>query len=170
MGIALFAAGQFDKALKVFADALFIWQELNPDRSGRGGVTDAINNVGATRFALNDALAAIEAFEEALQVYRSTLLQKEDGTDRKGEAETEGTLLSIAKTLCNLGVVELSLNEHENAKIVFEEAFQIQRTVLGIMDDCTVATSDLLVHARHSIENGKIPKEESIQSTIDVQA
>eukprot|EP00957_Ditylum_brightwellii_P153188 11659881-Ditylum_brightwellii.AAC.1 len=74
MGICLFACKNYRKALKVFTDTLRIRQKVHGVE--HEWIAKSINNIGVTYFAMENPHAALEAFDEALEVCRPVLVYR----------------------------------------------------------------------------------------------
>ena len=149
MGIALFACGQFDKAVRAFADAIYIHQEVG--ESNGDGLAAAINNIGLAHFAMDSFDKALDAFDESLQMYRVAMMSRSD-EDANGLVENEdddgalaqSLLLGISTALCNVAYVHSVQGANQNAKESLGEALEIQEAVLGADDPRIKASLSLL--------------------------
>lgn len=136
MGISLFFCRRFTDALEVFQETLRIGTIV----SGTNVffVSKAMNNIGCTEFALGNNDGALQAFQESLEHLRP----KFTAIDNKSKDEDLEILLRCADTLINMGFILAHTSNKVEARDVLEDAYLVQRTILG-EDDCnTLFTSE----------------------------
>jgi len=145
MGIALFACGQYDKAVRAFADVVYITQEIRGINNAY--LATAINNIGVAHFAMDDG-KALEAFEESLQVYRLAMLAESEEEDNNDDSDVfdgaKHLLLGISTTLCNVAFVRATQGAYAEAREAINEALEIQEAVLDRDDPRVDASWNLL--------------------------
>merc|ERR1719491_106886 len=135
MGIAYFASGQHEDALRVFADALSIWQNIDSDESCE--MTKVLNNIGCTYFVLNEIDAALEAMGEALEIQRSFLIEnivKKMNYSNKIVAAVKISLLCVSETMCNMAYLFFFTKSTEEVRFLVDKAALIHKTLFG--DQC----------------------------------
>ena len=136
MGMAYFASGCYGEALKVFADVLHILQEIT--NRNHIHISHVLNNVGVTYFTMQEIDSSLEAFEEALEIHRSFLIEifgKKTNLDQEIDQEIiRNTLLGIAYTLCNMAYIYSYIDSPKEAKFLLEEALITEKSVLADND------------------------------------
>lgn len=159
MGISLFACGQHDKAVRAFADVIYIRQEIHGINNAY--LASAINNIGIAHFALESSDKALEAFEEALQVYRLAMLaESEDEGDSDESGIFDGAknlLLGISTTLCNVAYVRATQGAYAEAREALNEALEIQEAVLDAEDPRIEASFNMLSKIPQSEDTNNPP-------------
>jgi len=128
VGIAQFAKGDFEEALKEFADSLGIWQDLGINLN----TIRALNNIGSTYFALDELDSAMEAFEEALEIQRSYLIDYFGSKLKQPKERSEAlkrALTGVSETLCNMAYVHKASGSSSTARFFMEEALTIHKTL-----------------------------------------
>ncbi len=128
--MAKFCAGDYEEALKKFADSLAIWQDVDDTP----GMTQALNNIGSAYFALNETNAAMEAFEEALELQRSVLLNyfgisQRECINQSDDKNIQSAFTSLSKILCNMAYIYNATTSSASctaARHFVEESLSIQ--------------------------------------------
>jgi len=130
MGIAYFASGQYEDALKVFTDVLSIWENIDGDESYE--MTRVLNNIGCTYFVLNELNAALEAMSEALEIQRSFLIEsvvKKIDCSKQIVAAVNLSLLGVSETMCNMAHLFFFMKSMEEVKFLLDQAALIHKTL-----------------------------------------
>lgn len=102
-------------------------------------IAKVLNNIGCVYLEYGDLEYAIETYEEALELQRRILGNK--------EYETQPGYLGMASTICNVGYIHLQRNNWEDAITYLEEALEIQRSILKLGDKVTINTLENLAFA-----------------------
>lgn len=130
IGIAQFGVGDFEEALAEFADLLAIYQ----DQDFTPGVIQSLVNIGSAYFALGELDSSLEAFEEALEVQRSYIIdyfgKKRDQARYSNETLKEA-LIGVSDTFCNLAYVYKATDSASTARFLMKEAFTIHKVLAG---------------------------------------
>mmetsp|Transcript_23593 Transcript_23593/g.65485 ORF Transcript_23593/g.65485 Transcript_23593/m.65485 type:complete len:809 (-) Transcript_23593:1694-4120(-) len=110
-GIANFALGSIEEALRCFEAALAICTPIDITR------VKILNNIGVTSYQLEDHTRALKSFSDALEIQRPWL---------QGSVRRESVVFSASIILSNMGKVHLRNGDHDLAYLVFEEAYLLQ--------------------------------------------
>lgn len=125
LGVAYLESKKHRKAIGAFREALKIRRKCHGNTHPR--VAKILNNIGCALYELNELEVAQVAFEEALSIQRELL--RDLPVD--SEDNSEGSLLAIASTQCNIASIKLYCGEFDDAAVDLEEAMLIQQCVLG---------------------------------------
>ena len=134
MGMSLCATGDLEKAIRAFADVIYVRQEIHGINNAP--FAQAINNIGVVHFAKGSIDNSLEAFDEALQVYRMAMLAESEGEgdasndDSNVTAGPQTLLLGIATSLTNVAYVRATQGACAEAQEALGEAIEIQEAVL----------------------------------------
>jgi len=134
MGMSLCATRDLEKAIRAFADVIYVRQEIHGINNAP--LAQAINNIGVVHFAMGSIDNSLEAFDEALQVYRMAMLAESEGEgdtsndDSNVTAGPQTLLLGIATTLTNVAYVRATQGACAEAREALGEAVEIQEAVL----------------------------------------
>lgn len=96
----------------------------------------SLNNIGSTYFALGEMDAAIEAFEEALELQRSFLLDYfGHQTKKNNNNDIHSAFTALSRTLCNMAYLYKSSDSPSKPSMTpqyfLEESVSIQKQLEG---------------------------------------
>jgi tetratricopeptide (TPR) repeat protein len=117
IGILLYYRNDYDGALKIFKEALEIYNDCSYDE----GVGRTCNNIGCVYYKMGDASTALSYIQQALVCQRRSLGKSE---------KAESSLLNFALTLSNVGYLKLG-SGHLDATAMLEESLLVLESVLG---------------------------------------
>ena len=84
-------------------------------------VAKILNNIGCVHYEYGGLLAALKAFEEALEIQEELILSASSNESR----------LNLAGTMCNIGFILVKRKEYGEAIVVMNKALKIIKEVLG---------------------------------------
>jgi len=108
IAIALIGVNRARDAVKLLIEA----QKIDTETNDKLGLSITLLNLGK-------AYLALENYEEALSVLKTTLLNFQEIGDRQSEANT----------LCHLGIIHLCKGQFTEAETVFNSAIKLAREV-----------------------------------------
>jgi len=117
--IVLFALHQFDASLSNFCSALSLLRRILGYSNHQ--VAKILNNIGCVHYEYGGLLAALKAFEEALEIQEELILSASSNESR----------LNLAGTMCNIGFILVKRKEYGEAIVVMNKALKIIKEVLG---------------------------------------
>eukprot|EP00536_Pseudo-nitzschia_multiseries_P002901 jgi/Psemu1/236153/estExt_Genewise1.C_410079 len=137
-GMTYFALGSMHEALRCFEAALAICAPADITRA------KILNNIGVTRYQLEDHSQALKSFTSALEIQRPWL---------EGSVRRESIVYSASITLSNMGKVYLRKGDHDLAYLVFEEAYLLQISTFRKDHDIVLFSLDNMARAHAKTKN-----------------
>ena len=136
--MAHYGTGSFVKSREAVSEALRITYRIFPYES-TPMAAKIWNLLGCLQFEEGQLVAALDSFQESLEIQRSLLSNRETlvGIDRIKEYPTpdiDVALQHVSTTLCNTGLLHWKRHGPENALCFFEEALILQESVLHDSD------------------------------------
>jgi tetratricopeptide (TPR) repeat protein len=128
LGLIQMANGDLDTAYVTFMQVLhaqkkvFGWNHVQ--------VAKILNLIGYLQYEFGSLLAALKSMEEALEILRD-------------QDET-----TAADTLANMGFLYFKLGDYNEAIAVYQEAYYMQKRLLGDFDPKTIVTCENLEYVR----------------------
>jgi len=143
VGVTLLFLNRYDTALLTFTNALATRQNalghLHPS------IARVYNNIACVHVHNNDMRVARRAFESALDVQRGVMI--DDPTNREAKMEA-------AVTLVNLGLLYRFRKMWGRALVLFDEAQQLQESVVGVYHESVLSTLDVVADTTTRDGNG----------------
>lgn len=129
LGLIQMANGDLDTAYVTFT------QVLHTHKKVFGGnhvqVAKILNLIGYLQYEFGSLLAALKSMEEALEILRDN-----------------GDETTAADTLANMGFLYFKLGDVKEAIAVYQEAYCVQKRILGDFDPRTIVTGQNLEYIR----------------------
>lgn len=112
LGIIHLSLNEYDEALKVFSEALYMREEESREvthilHSKETKLKEAkvLNNIGCVHFEREDSEEALRAYDSAVKLQRSALQTESRGFSASSQPAFKPSYLTMACTLCNKGTL-----------------------------------------------------------------
>jgi len=123
LGVAHLENQDYEESLASFQEALHIRRNSLGPRHPK--CAKILNNIGCAFYSMEKYEEAFHAFQEALDIQRNALRTLSDDPQENTTAGSNGTLLSVASTLCNLASIMTKRGDVEEAELALEEALLV---------------------------------------------
>ena len=112
LGIIHLSLNEYDEALKIFSEALYMREEearevthIMDAKEAKLKEAKVLNNIGCVHFEREDNEEALKAYDSAVKLQRSALQTESRNFSALDQPASKPSYLTMACTLCNKGAL-----------------------------------------------------------------